>query len=181
MVTAEYRDIVDLADGVPVAFAVPEAGYVNGFRMRATAGDSLVWTVGAGCNIDMYAADGSRITWKTDEESDGKITFGMRAASDVTYALVHSASVALKMMDISCAVASSTAVSGCVSDGCSLHASRGMLVVDTPEGGVLSVTSLSGVVVFHGKLSAGHNVITLPSGVYVVAWNGVSAGKTVVP
>ena len=174
-------DFIDLDNGKVVTFDAPGAGYVSGFRMHAAAGDSLVWTVSPMCDVDIYASDGSRIKVQAHNEADGKVTFGMRATSDITYVLVHHASEVSGMMDISCTVAMSSAVSGCKTDGCILRTRNGALEVEASESGLLQIVSLTGMSAYSDTVPVGRSDIKLSSGVYAISWKGIPLGKVVVP
>lgn len=174
-------DFTDLMSGIPVTFDAPQTGYISGFRMRADVGDSLVWTLSGGCTADAYTADGRVISWNAETNEDGRQVFGMKAETALTYVLVHHASTALDELDIVCDNTTSPSGIATRTVDCTFRADRRRLTVESSVDGELRVVSMSGVTAFSGKVEAGTKHITLPSGVYLLRWNGTTAGKLLVP
>lgn len=173
----------DLTDGVEVQFDAPADGYICGFRMNASPGDSLVWTVSDGCVADVYAADGSRLEWRVAdiETEDGRHVYGMRASSALTYVLVHHSSPVFSKHNISCTVDRSSDVEVPILGDLSYSIERNCLTVSTSEARTICVTGITGVTAYRGYVSAGTSRISLNSGVYIVNIGGVVIKKIIIP
>ena len=80
---------LSLTTAVPMAFTAPTTGQLQGFKVTAEKGDSIVFVLSGSGQLDLYDVDGLKIDCrKTTEETGNRTTFGARAASTDVYALL---------------------------------------------------------------------------------------------
>lgn len=170
----------DLPEGEAVVFDAPQAGRICGFRMNATAGDSLAWTLNEGCVVDFYNSDGTRIKPESATDENGQKTYTMQAAEGTTYALLHHASAVAREMSITCTRTQATGIAE-TTDGCTFRTSKNGLSVSTPHSGRLKIVSAAGLTIVDTDISAGTSRLHLPTGIYLLQWENRSIRKILIP
>ena len=174
-------DFRELENATPAIFDAPQAGHIGGFFMQAVAGDTLIWTVNNDCAVDFYTEKGERINAEKQTDTEGLITFRMNAGSETTYALVHHAQMIPSKMEICCTRTISTSAIAEHTEGFAYHADKTGLIVETTDGGILCIVGTTGITMYQNNLPAGSTRINLPSGIYLLLWNGSPVGKILVP
>lgn len=171
---------VDLTEGETVTFRTPDAGHIRGFRMNATPGDSLAWTVSAECRTEFYGSDGTRVKAESATDDNGKMIYTLQAVTGTTYALLHHAPAVVQEMDITCSKLQATAITE-TSDGYTFCISKNSLTVHTPDSGRLKVFSMAGLTIVDADIPAGTSRLSLPTGVYLLQWENRTVHKIFVP
>lgn len=171
---------VDLTEGTTVTFEAPGPGCIRGFRMNATTGDSIVWTLNGACTADFYDGNGTRLPAKTKTDEDDNTIYEMKTATDRTYALLHHASAVVREMGIACTRLQTTGIAETMCGG-TFRAAKNSLTVDTPHGGRLRVVSAAGLTVADENISTGTTRLRLPAGIYLLQWDDEAARKIFIP
>lgn len=174
-------DFRELENATPAIFDAPQAGHIGGFFMQAVAGDTLIWTVNNDCAVDFYTEKGERINAEKQTDTEGLITYRMNVESKTTYALVHHAQMIPAKMEICCTRTIPTSAIAEHTEGFAYHANKTGLTVETTDGGILCIVGTTGITMYQNNLPAGSTRINLPSGIYLLLWNGSPVGKILVP
>ena len=174
-------DFRELENATPAIFDAPQAGHIGGFFMQAVAGDTLIWTVNNDCAVDFYTEKGERINAEKQTDTEGLITYRMNVESKTTYALVHHAQMIPAKMEICCTRTIPTSAIAEHTEGFAYHADKTGLTVETTDGGILCIVGTTGITMYQNNLPAGSTRINLPSGIYLLLWNGSPVGKILVP
>ncbi|MEG2157166.1 MAG: hypothetical protein RRY07_05195 [Bacteroidaceae bacterium] len=172
----------ELQNSVPSTFRAPGAGQICGFTMHAEIADTLLWTVTKDCTVDAYAADGTKIVWVSKTSEDGCMTYQMKAASKLTYVLLHHASAVLGESTITCAVMPSVnGITGVTANGCTFNTGVHCLQVKAATKGMLQITNMAGMEVYADDMPVGLSRVPLATGVYLLSWDGIYVGKVAIP
>lgn len=174
-------DFRELENATPAIFDAPQAGHIGGFFMQAVSGDTLIWTINNDCSVDFYTEKGERINAEKQTDTEGLITFRMNAGSETTYALVHHAQMIPSKMEICCTRTIPTSAIAEHTEGFAYHADKTGLIVETTDSGILGIVGTTGITMYQNNLPAGSTRINLPSGIYLLLWNGSPVGKILVP
>lgn len=170
----------DLTEGTPMEFEAPGPGRICGFRMDATAGDSIVWTLNGTCTADFYDSNGTRLRTETKTDENGRTVYEMKSATERTYALLHHSSAVARVMDITCTILHATGIPGTLY-GCTFRAGKNNLTANVPHNGRLRIISAAGLTVADKYISAGTSRLYLPAGIYLLQWENEAARKIFIP
>lgn len=180
MTVPVHPEFADLTEGTTVTFEAPGPSCIRGFRMDATAGDSIAWTLNSVCTADFYDGNGTRLPAKTKTDEDDNTIYEMKNATNRTYALLHHASAVVREMGIACTRLQTTGIAETMCGG-TFRAAKNSLTVDTPHGGRLRVVSAAGLSVADENISAGTTRLRLPAGIYLLQWDDEAARKIFIP
>lgn len=180
MTVPVHPAFADLTEGTAVTFEAPGPGHIRGFRMGATTGDSIAWTLSGACTADFYDGNGTRLPAKTKTDADGNTMYEMKTATDRTYALLHHAPAVVRGMDITCRRLQTTGMAATMW-GCTFRTAKNSLTVDAPHRGTLRIVSAAGRTVADEEISAGTTRLYLPAGIYLLQWESEGARKILIP
>ncbi len=175
-------EVVTLPLGETTSLAAQGAGEIAAVKLEASAGDSILFAMSGGSELDVYDASGTKLTYSAAENyiEDGLQWYHTFAPTTEIYLLVHHtplvenavtvANLAIVPTKISLPTASPT-----------ISTSSGMLWIDATAEAPLRVVTLSGVTVASEVCPAGKHAIALERGAYLVQLGGDGYVKVIVP
>lgn len=167
--------ILNLQNGVPFTFTPPTAGHMQGFKVDTEKDDSIMFTLNATGNFDLYDGEGHIVDCTTLFADDTSITYKAKATTSVLYALLWNVPMVMDNCQIlytNQRVSNITTVSSC--KDLIVKSSQGMLTVTHADDGLLEINAVSGLGICHQYYTSGTQLFYVPAGLYVVRYKGIS-------
>ena len=181
MVVPVDPHFLSLKNGEVTPFTAPDAGQMQGFKVGSQLNDSLYFTLSDGeAQLDFYDATGKRLEVTTSQPLEGQTLYALQVSSSTTYVLVYNASAAIDKMNILVENKNGDGLEQTLSDGISIAARGGQLLVTTPQPTDINIVSAAGILVKRCKTQAGLNSYPLTAGIYVVQLGNGATRKVVV-
>lgn len=172
-------DFIVLRNNIESSFPAPTTGKMQGLKIEAQVGDSLYWEITEGGCVDFYTAEGVRMETQK-EETEGKVCYGMKAKTELTYALVYRASDILENMETVCSIVTPTGIAQTTSSF-RYHTEKNGLWIESDMKTDVTIISLSGNTVTERSVDVGTCHVNLQSGIYIVRFSNHKPVKVLIP